>query len=78
MQDADKLGSAGCPMVHPEVEGQEPMTHRIAVSIARALRSSDRENVHFHVGSDGRPFVCDYDPCDSPALTPREVGPRHS
>jgi hypothetical protein len=53
------------------------MKRRIAASIASAFRaSSGRENVHFHVDSGGRAFVCDYDRCDSPGLTPGEVGLR--
>jgi hypothetical protein len=51
------------------------MKRLITASIARAFRtSSDRENVHFHVDSGGRAFVCDYDRCESAALTPDEVG----
>jgi hypothetical protein len=51
------------------------MTRRIAASIARALRTKPtHEHVHFHLDSDGRPFVCDIDRCDSPALSPGEVG----
>jgi hypothetical protein len=51
------------------------MTRRIASSIARALRTKPaHESVHFHVDSDGRPFVCDVNRCESPALSPGEVG----
>jgi hypothetical protein len=51
------------------------MTRRIAASIARALRTKPTpENVHFHADSDGRPFVCDVDRCESPALSRGEVG----
>jgi hypothetical protein len=51
------------------------MTLRMAATVARALRaSSSRENVHFHLDSEGRLFVCDYDRCESPGLTPGEVG----
>jgi hypothetical protein len=51
------------------------MTRRLAASIARALRTRpSHENVHFHLDSDGRPFVCDVDRCESPALSPGEVG----
>jgi hypothetical protein len=50
------------------------MTRRIAASIARALRAKPtHDNVHFHVDSDGRPFVCDFDRCESPALSLVEV-----
>jgi hypothetical protein len=56
------------------------MKLRIAASIVSALRAGPRpagshpENVHFHLDSGGRAFVCDYDRCESPALTPGEVG----
>jgi hypothetical protein len=51
-----------------------PMKRRIAASIASAFRAgSHPENVHFHVDSGGRAFVCDYDRCESPALAPHEV-----
>jgi hypothetical protein len=51
------------------------MTRRIAASLARALRSKPtHEEVHVHLDSDGRPFVCDVDRCESPALSPSEVG----
>jgi hypothetical protein len=54
------------------------MKRRIATSIARAFRASpDRETVHFHVDSGGRPFVCDYHRCESVALTQDEVGFSH-
>jgi hypothetical protein len=51
------------------------MKRRITASIVRALRaSSNHENVHFHVDSGGRAFVCDYERCESAALTQDEVG----
>ena len=51
------------------------MTRRIANTIARAIHGdSTQDHVHFHAGSDGRPYVCDYQRCDSPGLTRREVG----
>jgi hypothetical protein len=51
------------------------MTRRIAASIARALRTTrTHEHVHFHFDSNGRPFVCDVDRCESPAVSPDEVG----
>jgi hypothetical protein len=54
------------------------MKRRIAASIASAFHAgSHPENVHFHVDSGGRAFVCDYDRCESPALTPGEVGLGH-
>lgn len=55
------------------------MTRRLAASIARALRAEPaHERVHFHLDADGRPFVCDVDRCESPALSLGEIGPgRH-
>jgi hypothetical protein len=51
------------------------MTRRIAASIARALQAKQaHEPVHFHFDSDGRPFVCDVDRCESPVLSAGEVG----
>lgn len=53
------------------------MTSRIAAPIGRAVRravcTSSHDDVHFHVDSDGRPFVCDYRRCDSPGLTAGEA-----
>jgi hypothetical protein len=43
------------------------MKHRIAKSIARAVSAKpERVDVHFHLDSDGRPFVCDIARCESP------------
>ncbi len=51
------------------------MKHRIAKSIARArLRKRSHEDVHFHLDSDGRPFVCDNVRCESPSPSRGEVG----
>lgn len=51
------------------------MKHRIAKSIARVVSTkSERESVHFHLDSDGRPFVCDAARCESPALSHGELG----
>jgi hypothetical protein len=51
------------------------MKYRIAKSIARAVSAKpEREDVHFHLDSDGRPFVCDDARCESPALSHGEVG----
>jgi hypothetical protein len=51
------------------------MTKRLARSIARALSPKPaREDVHFHLDSDGRPFVCDTARCESPALSHHELG----
>lgn len=51
------------------------MKHRIAKSIARAVSAKPRrDDIHFHVDSDGRPFVCDTARCESPALSHDEVG----
>ena len=53
------------------------MTSRIAASVGRALRhvipDTVQHDVHFHVDSVGRPYVCDYARCDSPSLTPDEA-----
>jgi hypothetical protein len=49
---------------------------KLRKSIGRALRGSTRpstELVHFHLGSDGRPFVCDVHACDSAAVTTGEL-----
>jgi hypothetical protein len=52
------------------------MTSRIAVSVGRALRrvvsAPAQQDVHFHVDSTGRPYVCDYARCESPAVSPFE------
>ncbi len=51
------------------------MTSRIAASVNRALRRviPVQHDVHCHVDSGGRPYVCDYARCDSPGLTPDEA-----
>ncbi len=52
------------------------MPLRIGTSIRRALRqpaSPAPDALHFHVGYDGRPFVCDIATCESPALTLHDV-----
>jgi hypothetical protein len=53
-----------------------PSTTKLKISIGRALRRSIEpadQAVHFHLSSDGRPFVCDLHACDSAALTIGEV-----
>ncbi len=51
------------------------MKHRVAKSIARAVSARpEHEDVHFHLDSEGRPFVCDTARCESPGLSHREVG----
>ena len=51
------------------------MKHRITQSIARAVSAKPKhEDVHFHLDSDGRPFVCDTARCESPALSHGEIG----
>ncbi len=51
------------------------MMLRLTDSIVRVLRGEPRQNqAHFHTGSDGRPYVCDYDRCESPSLSGPEVG----
>ena len=53
------------------------MTSRITASVNRALRHVTRgtvqHQVHCHVDSGGRPYVCDYARCDSPGLSPDEA-----
>ena len=50
------------------------MKHRIAKSIRHAFLTKPAEDVHFHLDSDGRPFVCDTVRCESPSLSHSEVG----
>jgi hypothetical protein len=52
------------------------MISRITASLGRALRPASiptRDVVHFHLHHDGQPFVCDFNRCDSPALTLGDV-----
>ena len=51
------------------------MPHRIKTSIVRALRvpAESQERIHLHLGSDGRPFVCDFHACESPTVTTDEI-----
>lgn len=51
------------------------MKFRIAKSVARVVPAKPAHaDVHFHLDSDGRPFVCDTARCESPALSHAEVG----
>jgi hypothetical protein len=53
-----------------------PQTLKLKTTIGRALRGSvhpANQAVHFHLSSDGRPFVCDLHACDSAALTLGEL-----
>jgi hypothetical protein len=55
-------------------------TSMLKTAIGRALRGSvDPANqaVHFHLSSDGRPFVCDVDACEPAALTFGELRALH-
>ena len=57
-----------------------PSTSKLKTSIGRALRGSvdpAHQAVHFHLSSDGRPFVCDVHACESAALTIGELRPLH-
>jgi hypothetical protein len=46
------------------------MTTPLTRSIRRMLRSRPRQApLHFHLHHDGRPYVCDFARCESPALT---------
>jgi hypothetical protein len=50
------------------------MNQRIGATLRRMWTTSPpREPVHFHLGHDGRPFVCDFAHCDSPAVSLDEV-----
>jgi hypothetical protein len=47
-------------------------TSKLKTMIGRTLSGSvdpAKQAVHFHLSSDGRPFVCDVHACDSAALT---------
>jgi hypothetical protein len=39
--------------------------------------AAHHDHVHFHIGANGQPFVCDLDPCESPGITAREIGLSH-
>ena len=57
-----------------------PTTSKLKTSIGQALRRSvdpAQQTVHFHLSSDGRPFVCDVDACESAALTLVELRTQH-
>ncbi len=57
----------------------KPMSLNITASIRRALRGESgalHHGVHFHAGTDGHPYVCDFHRCDSPGISPHEVGIR--
>jgi hypothetical protein len=52
------------------------MTSRLTASLRSILAPVPRrETTHFHLGHDGRAFVCDFHRCDSPALSLGEVAP---
>ena len=53
------------------------MKRRIASSITRALTQPTHEDVHFHLDSEGRPFVCDVVRCESPSLSHGQVVRAH-
>jgi hypothetical protein len=77
MQGADKLlpsfGIAIRP-TFPRNGRTNSMTRRVFASIARALRTKPTlDGVHFHIHSDGQPFVCDVDRCESPTLSAGEI-----
>lgn len=53
------------------------MTSRIAATVRRALQirqPAPVEDVHFHLGGNGLPQVCDRDRCESPGLTGDHLG----
>jgi hypothetical protein len=46
-----------------------PLTHRLRVALADALRERHANDaVHFHAGDGGRPYVCENPRCSSPSL----------
>ncbi len=51
------------------------MTSRIATSMGRLFRRPPEApyDVHCHLDSAGRPYVCDYARCESPGLTADEA-----
>jgi hypothetical protein len=52
-------------------------TTKLKTSMRRALHRSvdpSHQTVHFHLSSDGHPFVCDVVACESAALTLGELG----
>ena len=57
-----------------------PSTSKLKTAFGRTRRGSvdpSRQPVHFHLSSDGRPFVCDVHACESAALTISELRPLH-
>ncbi len=55
------------------------MTHSDDTRTRRATRrgsTPSTDPVHFHIGADGRPYVCDFDRCDSPAVE-IQLAPAH-
>jgi hypothetical protein len=53
------------------------MTSTIAARVKRTLHLSPavhEDLVHFHIGANGQPFVCDLDRCESPGITPDDIG----
>jgi hypothetical protein len=52
------------------------MASDIARSIWSTIRGTsapNRDAVHFHVGGNGHPFVCDFHRCESARLTLGEI-----
>jgi hypothetical protein len=55
------------------------MTSAIAARVRRTLRpgpAADQDHVHFHIGANDQPFVCDLDRCESPGITTDDLGLR--
>jgi hypothetical protein len=70
---ADVRGNGAIPQHRKE----HRMSLKIGTSIRRALRvkrTAQMEDVHFHSGVDGRVYPCDFPRCESPHLTPHEIG----
>jgi hypothetical protein len=81
MQDVFKLVAVTADTrgngAFPQHRKEHRMSLKIGTSIWRALRverTAQMEDVHFHSGVDGRVYPCDFARCDSPQVTPREIG----
>ena len=42
------------------------LVHAVLDAVTRAISRSER--VHFHTGDHGRPYICEFQRCNSPAL----------
>ncbi len=77
MQAARKLGLwAFAERRDNQYKERNSMTSEITTMIRHAIGASPEPqdaDVHFHIDSNGRAYVCDFDRCDSPALSLREA-----